>query len=166
MSLFATHLVPSLQCADVVILFHFSKGHFVHKTIDVNPTLNSVSNTESSAIVPKSFLKKFELTRMVRLRGRAPRQSDLVCIIGPDSASIFSRHPCLCRKASFRWHFVKGKNRVSDFVCEKKEHQQRSTSLLDAGVFRFPSSTIKVVISSLFSFFLPSLSSYYAANHV
>ena len=54
-SLFAAQLVPSLQCVDVVILFPFSKGCFVHKKICVNPTLNSVLNTESSAIVPKSF---------------------------------------------------------------------------------------------------------------
>ena len=44
-SLFANRLVPSLQCANVVTLFHFSKGRFVHNTIDVVPTLKFVLNT-------------------------------------------------------------------------------------------------------------------------
>ena len=70
--LFAARLVPSLQNVDVVILFHFSKGHFVHKTIDVNLTLNSrsVSNSKSSSstIVPKSLRHMWSVGQLAHPR--------------------------------------------------------------------------------------------------
>ena len=41
--------------------FHFSKGCFAHETIDVNPTLNSVSSTECGAIVSHLIWVEFWL---------------------------------------------------------------------------------------------------------